>query len=59
MKSELKEEIKERIMGCCSLIYGFGRCIQAKNAKEEEKRTIKDLCKMIERNERNEAMHKV
>lgn len=58
MIDKLEEKIRERIIKCCSLVYGFGQSSQLshwhcqlknENVRVEEKRTIEDICKMIKR----------
>jgi len=42
-------DIKERIVECCNLIYGFGTLVQFANSENEKERTIRDICKMIKK----------
>jgi len=42
-------DVKERIVECCSRIYGFGTLEQWEDMKNEEERTIRDICKMVKK----------
>ncbi|MCK4259657.1 MAG: hypothetical protein KAX49_11805 [Halanaerobiales bacterium] len=46
-KELIKEIIRDRIIECCSRIYGFAVVHQIKNANREVERTIEDVTNLI------------